>query len=176
MKERTMTEYIRVRRCDVSQDSFEKTKGLAMEQAQDEHTQMLVCKVVGIVKTQEPVYEPLEDTEPEQAPKPRRKALDVTLEQKGRRVIAELAYVDPKLALKTGLNPIDVIATDGIYKVCFGHHLGMYERLCELTVCNEPSVKVQEFSEADAAAEYVERITKLLDIINANEPQEGGER
>jgi hypothetical protein len=103
-----MAGYIRVRRCDVSQDSFERTKGLAMEQAQDDHTQMLVCKVVGIVKTQEPVYEPLE--------------------QSGRKVRATVNYVDPKLE----------------------------ER-------------------AKRAAEYVERITKLLDFINANEPQEGGE-
>jgi hypothetical protein len=163
-----MAGYIRVRRCDVSEDSFERTKGLANEQAQDQHTQMLVCKVVGIVKTQEPVYEPLEEPEP---PKPRRKVLDVELEQRDSTVMATVKHLD--MAWAKAL-PGSEIATDGEYHVCFMDETRVYAGLNDLTV-GKNTFSATDFRDVERAAEYVERITKLLDIINANEPQEGGE-
>jgi hypothetical protein len=163
-----MAEYIRVRRCDVLQDSFERTKGLAMEQAQDEHTQMLVCKVVGIVKPQEPVYEPLEEPVP---PKPRRKVLDVELEQRDSTVMATVKYID--MAWAKAL-PGSEIATDGEYKVCLMDETRVYAGLDDLTIGTN-TFSATDFRDVKRATKYVERIGKLLDEINANEPQEGGE-
>jgi hypothetical protein len=161
-----MAEYIRVRRYNVSQDSFERTKGLAMEQAQDEHTQMLVCKVVGIVKTQEPVYEPLEEPEP---PKPRRKVLDVELEQRDSTVMATVNHVDPKLvkeAMTLIHGGVQIRTDPDRYTAAFRD---------ELIIGGKGGTSNTIFPSAADASSWIAEVHRLLAIINANEPQEGGE-
>jgi hypothetical protein len=159
-----MAEYIRVRRCDVSEDSFERTKGLANEQAQDQHTQMLVCKVVGIVKPQEPVYEPLEEPEP-----PKKKALDVTLEQNGQQVTVTVNHADPRLMKEKR------VLIDGLVKINTDNCSYTRAYGDQIIVGGRDSSAVCGFPSAEAATKYVEHVHCLLDIINANEPQEGGE-
>jgi hypothetical protein len=160
-----MAGYIRVRRCDVSEDSFERTKGLANEQAQDQHTQMLVCKVVGIVKPQEPVYEPLEDTEP--APVPKRKVLDLTVEQDGTRVYLKVVYVDPVLMTHKA-----TLASDGVFGIEVIPYSFTYLLADRLIVGGRDKHHMQAFDTEAAATDRITRITKLLAIINANEPLE----
>jgi hypothetical protein len=161
-----MAGYIRVRRCDVSQDSFERTKGLAMEQAQNEHTQMLVCKVVGIVKTQEPVYESLEDTEQE-PPNPSLKVLDVSAWQDAdnkHMVHVEVNHVDPKLFAFNGR----LVSKDG-----FSIIARPYERTwlgyTELVVGDIGLTAYHIYLNEQAAMNRVSLITRLVDKINRSE-------
>jgi hypothetical protein len=128
-----------------------------------------IYKLVGTMRRQEPVFEPLEDTEP-----PKKKALDVTLEQREKAVIATLKHIGPKLLARYAGKSL-TLATDGTYKVCLMRHFKIYSGVHDLTVGRCGTVSAEDFGTEAAAAEYVERITKLLDIINANEPQEGGE-
>jgi len=114
------------------------------------------------------VFEPLEDTEP-----PKKKALDVTLEQNEsdkRRFTVKVNYIDPCLMAHYG-----TLASDGVFAIevlpndyARLHNdklsIGGIDRHCSRT-----------FQTAEEATDRIERITKLLDIINANEQQEGGE-
>jgi hypothetical protein len=130
----------------------------------------LVCQIVGKV-VPHVVYEDLAEPEPEP---PKKKALDVTLEQREKTVIATLKHIDPKLAARYSVKSV-TLATDGTYKVCLMRDFKIYGGLRDLTVGRCGTVSAEDFGTVRAAAEYVERIGKLIDEINANEPQEGGE-
>jgi hypothetical protein len=105
---------------------------------------------------------------------PKKKALDVTLERKGREVRATVNYVDPKLVERAKRSSYVLVKGNG-YQVCLGTMLSIFPNLRALAVGPDGDRCAKTFDTEAAAAEYVERITKLLDIINANEPQEGGE-
>jgi len=168
-----MSEYTFLRE-DMTTRTFQVAVEKAGKCAQQQRKKFKIFKLVGIVEPTEAVYKPLEQEQPPEPAKPRRKALDVTLEQSGREVTATVNYVDPLLEERAQRSTYVLAAGDG-YQVCLGVMLSIFPNLHDLTVGPDLDTCAKTFGTEAAAAEYVERITKLLDRINANEPQEGGE-